>query len=664
MTIATLLATFLLTSSGLPSAIADDKDPRIDKATGREAAVWPPDRHFDHLSMTLELEFPDITAAKLKGVETLTVAAVGVPRQVLRLDCKGPEIKSVTCGGAPCAFSMTGEKGATDLLITLPQPVAPGQQATVVIAYDLEYSKNKGEGLTYSKANAGSDSLTRQSPQIHAQGEAELNSKWFPCHDSPNEKFLSRLIVTVEDGFDVVSNGHLASKTAAGNGPDGKARTRWDWVQDKPHSPYLVTLVIGKFAKIELGGPKSGRPGLDIPVYTPWGTETLVKELYSKTPDMIAFFEKKFTQPYPWDKYAQCIVRDFSAGGMENTSCTLMTTGSARGEPGSQDDLISHELAHQWFGDLVTCNSWGHIWLNEGWASYCESLWREFEGSKQNEEKARTAYQRSVRGFFQSQRFRNRTSWPEYTPMVTNRYTDPDNLFTRPEDPYAKGAMLLHMLRQRVGDEAFFAGTRAYLEKYKFKTAETSDYRREIEAASGQSLERFFDQWAFRPGLPRVAVELAWNEATKSLDVSLTQKQTIDANNPAFVFSLPVRVKFEDGTTRWVELEVEGKNAKASFPLAAKPTQVTVDPGMTVMAPTEITKDLAWWLDESRDPASYHAMACATEALLALRQHPDRSIAASAAARLETLETDARTPSDLAQLIHATMNPTVAAETH
>ncbi len=658
MTILSTLASMLVCVSPLASddPAALPKDPRIDGATGRQLASWPPARHFDHLAMTLELDFPDMREAKLSGRLTLEVAAIATARSVLRLDCNGPAVKKVLCDGKPCTFRLENR----DLLITLPAPVPAGAKGAVVIDYDLDFSRNKGEGLTYSPGSETAKSLTRQAPQLHAQGQAELNSKWFPCHDSPNEKLTSRLIVTVEEGFDVVSNGRLVSTKKASPDASGKPRLTWDWLQDKPHSPYLVTLAVAKFARIELGGPQSARPGLDMPVFTPFGTEETVKELYGKTPAMVAFFEDRFREPYPWDKYAQCIVRDFTAGGMENTSCTLMTISSSRGEPGSQDDLISHELAHQWFGDLVTCDSWGHIWLNEGWASFAEALWKEHEASKDGPDKARNAYQRSIRGFYQSQRFRNKTSWPEYTPMVSNRYDNPDNLFTRPEDPYAKGAMLLHMLRQRVGDAAFFDGVAAYLDRHKHGTAVTDDFRRAIETSSGQSLERFFDQWAFRPGLPRLKVELAWDDATKSLAVGVEQTQTIDERNPAFLFTLPIRVKFADGAIAWKELEVAGRSAKASFTLPSKPSQVTTDPGMTIMAPTEIAKELAWWIDESRDPASHHALACAVEMLVQLRAASDEAIASPAAARLAELEAVPSLAPELAGLIRNAVRPAVA----
>ncbi|MFA6043497.1 MAG: M1 family metallopeptidase [Phycisphaerales bacterium] len=601
----------LSVSVGAQEDATSPSDPRIDPATGRQNVVWPQDRLFDHLHMRLDLDIPDIAKPRLSAVETLTVAPIGEARSVFSLDSHGPEVKTVTVGGSPAGFQAADGK----LVIDLPTRVMPGQAVEVVIGYDLDFSKNQGEGLTWSKPIEGAKSETRANVQIHAQGEAELNSKWFVCHDFPNERLTTEIYTTVEDGYEVVSNGHLESKVAQ---PDG--RVKWHWVQDKPHAYYLVTLAIAKFAIVEVGGPETARPGLPMPVYTPWGTEKNISELFGYTPDMVAFYERTFKQPYAWDKYAQVMVRDFSAGGMENTSCTLLTAGSANeGAKGDRDDLISHELAHQWFGDLVTCNSWEHIWLNEGWASYCEALWNEYKGGhlgeRASEKRARDLYSRTVLGFLRQQRARNRGSEPGQAAVVSNRYPNPDATFTKTDDPYAKGAVVLHMLRERLGDEAFFAGVAAYLEKYKLKTVQTDDFRRSLEAASGQSLERFFWQWLYRAGIPRVAVEYTWDDATSTLKVEAEQTQTIDYLNPAYAFVLPIYLKFEDGTSRWVEVAMETKSVSGSFKLAAKPSQASVDPNIEVFAAYDTRKPLAMWMNEAADGVTYAARLDAVEHL-------------------------------------------------
>lgn len=586
-------------------------DARIDAATGRQNAVWPQDRLFDHIHMKLELDIPDIGKPSLSGVETLTVEPIAATHTTLSLDSHGPVVKTVTVAGVPAAFHDAEGK----LVIDLPTPVSPGQRVDVVMAYDLDFSKNHGEGLTWSGPIDGAKSLTRANVQIHAQGEAEMNSKWFLCHDFPNERLTTEIYTTVADGYEVVSNGHLESKVPQ---PDG--RVKWHWVQDKPHANYLVTLAIAKFAIVDVGGPDTARPGLPMPVYTPWGTEKNIPEVFGYTPDMVAFYERTFKQPYAWDKYAQVMVRDFAAGGMENTSCTLLTVSSANeGAKGDRDDLISHELAHQWFGDLLTCNSWEHLWLNEGWASYCEALWNEYKGGhlgdNHSEKRARDLYMRTMVGFLRQQRARNHGFEPEQAAVVSNRYSNPDATFTKTNDPYAKGALVLHMLRERLGDDAFFAGVADYIQKYKFKTVQTDDFRRCLEAASGQSLERFFWQWLYRAGMPRVAVDFTWDDATGTLNVDAEQTQRIDYQNPAYAFVLPIYLKFEDGTTRWVEVAMETRKASGSFKLPGKPTQATVDPNIEVFAGVETRKPLAMWMNQAADGLTYAARLDAVEHL-------------------------------------------------
>ncbi|MBL9000520.1 MAG: M1 family metallopeptidase [Phycisphaerae bacterium] len=590
----------------------DEVDPRIDPQ-GRQVALWPPARHFDHLHMTLELDIPDIRQAGLIATMTLFASAVGSERRELVLDCNGPRIQSVRADGIACGFTITNGH----LIIALPAPVAPGRSVEVVIRYMLDYSANKGEGLTYSPGKPDAESETGRHPQIHAQGQAQLNSKWFPCHDSPNEKLTTELIVTVEEGFNVVSNGRLISSRSAAADPDGMPQRRWHWRLNRPHSPYLVTLVVGKLALVEVGGPSSTRPNLAMPVYAPLGTESVVRDNFAATPDMMAFFERTFDEPFPWDQYAQCIVRDFAAGGMENTGCTLLTIDASRGDPGSQEDLIAHELAHQWFGNLVTCRSWAHLWLNEGWATYSESLWKEHRGGQESQEKARTAYQKSIRGLVRGQLARNRTVAPLGAPLVTNRYLNPDAMFSRAEDPYAKGALVLHMLRARLGAEAFLRGTRAFLDTYKFGTVDTDDFRREMERAGGQSLELFFNQWTGRPGLPRLDAEINWDDSAKALSISLTQTQTINAMNPAFAITLPVHVRFTDGSSRWLSIDMDARAARGVFPLAEKPAGISLDPHMTIIAAVNMKKDLAWWLDEVEFGPTFAARMQAAEYLSA-----------------------------------------------
>lgn len=597
----------VLGASGV-SLAQEDADPRIDAASGRQMATWPPDRPWDHLHMRLSVNIPDIGKAELAGVQTLTLTPNARARRELVLDSRGPAVTTVQVSGMDVPF--VNEEGK--LRMTFPGAVAVGQTAVVEIRYTLDFSKNRGEGLTWSRGREEAESETRKVPQIHAQGQAQVNSLWFPCHDYPNEALTTELLIEVEDGFDVVSNGTLVSKVSTAG------RTVWHWSQDKPHAYYLVTMAVGKFAISDVGGPESKRPGLPMPVYVTKGHDENIVPIFGGTTAMMAHFERVFDEPYPWAQYAQVCVRSFAAGGMENTSCTLLTEGTGGpGEAGSRDDLVSHELAHQWFGDLMTCKGWQHLWLNEGWASYAECLWAEAKAGD-DAVAARRAYQRAVLGYVRGQRSRNRSSAPAVPALVSNRYDNPDGVFSKRDDPYAKGAIVLHMLRERLGDDAYFKGVRAYIDEHKYSFVETDDFRRSLEKASGQSLERFFEQWCMRPGLPRLGVDLEWNEEGKTLSVAIEQTQPIDRLNPAYALSLPVRVRYEDGTTEWHDLFMDSRSVSGTFTLKGKPSQVNVDPNITSCAAVEVRKPLAWWLNEAVDGPTLASRVQAVEALAAI----------------------------------------------
>lgn len=620
-----LFAAALALAAGGP-AHADD---RIDAASGRDLAVYPPARHFDHLHMRLEIDIPDMGKPFLTATETLRVAAVGKARSELVVNAHDQiKVESVRVRGRRCEFERDGDR----LTVRLDRPASPREPIDVVFTFSVEYPKADGSGLTWTAGRESARSLTDRAAQIHSQGQPESNRQWFIGHDFPNDRLTTELIVTVEDPYIVGSNGRLIGTRFAGN-RDGRTRTTWHWLQDKPHCVYLVCMVVGRFEIVGLGAERgeeprnaSGEP-LAVYLYAPHGTAETARRAYRATPAMVNFFARVFDEPYPWDRYAQALVRRFAAGGMENTTITTMQAGSARARAGSQDDIIAHELCHQWMGDLLTCNGWEHLWLNEGWASYGEALWAEAAGGAQK----KRAYQRKIASFVSTQRVLNRTYAPDFPPMVSNRYARPFDNFIKPNDVYAKGACVLHMLRQMLGDEAFFAGVRLYIDRHRFGLVETDQFRRALEEVSGLSLERFFAQWCYRPGLPQLEIETEWTPAESGggeLGITVRQKQRIDADNPAYAFELPVVLKDEDGD-RTVRLDVGTREVREVFTLDAKPEDIVVDPEMTVVAVTRVKKPLAMWLRQAED-ASVFAQWQAAEHLAEF----DDPAAAAALARM------------------------------
>lgn len=563
----------LLTASGLAQSTAD---PRINPATGQSTQVWRKAMPIDYSHVRAELDIPDVTSAVLTGQVTLTGEVTGLPVSRIVLDAAGPqppEAIAATVNGMPVTWTAKDGK----LTLMLRDALPPWSAVAIVVKYNLRFDQNKGDGLTFAPADPESDRESRRTPVIHAQGQAELNSYWLPMFDSPADRVTSEVIVTVDEGYEVLSNGRLLSSSPATPGSAMQPRTRWHWMLEGEHAPYLITVAIGKFAVIELGGPESARPGLSMPLYTPMGTEERAQAMYARTPEIMAFLEGYFDEPYPWPQYAQAITRGFTWGGMENTGATLMNVRSLRGEPGDADDLIVHEMAHQWMGNLLTCRHWDHVWLNEGWATFMESLW---VLHTQGEEAYRASIGHTLRGLI----VREPLTAPQTPAVMSKRYASPDDTFEKADNPYSKGSLILHMLREELGHEAFDAAVRRYIDEHRNRAVETDDFRLTLEAATGKSLERFFEQWLTRPGIPRVQVEQSFDVSNNMLTIKATQTQLIDRFNPAYALRIPVVATFADGSARTFVLETSTREATQVFAANQRPVTIEIDPRLTLAA--------------------------------------------------------------------------------
>jgi len=582
-------------------------DLRIDPKSGREAVVWRKSHPIDWKSVSITLDFPDVTRPFARGSATLTGVVGGVGAANVTLDCDGPQIRRAVVDGAPVASAQHNGK-----LVLETGALAPGASVRAVIDYDLEIIDRKGVGLTFSPPKDQPENETDKFPVLHVQGEAEWSHTWFPCQDAPFERMASDVTVIVDDGYEVVSNGLLASRAPAPPGERGQPRTEWRWVQSREHPVYLITLVIGKFGVVDVGGSNSARPGLPMPVYVPLGREEPARESFGQTPAMLRFFEDVLDEPFPWDKYAQACVRGFKWGGMENTSCTILYEPAAYRDAAANRDLIAHELAHQWFGDLVTCRHWDHLWLNEGFAVFCEGLWREEEAGGRETPEGRAAYDTFVRDTLRGQILRNKAASPQHPAMVSARYTNPDEVFGKTDNPYPKGALVLHMLRKKLGDGPFFAAVRDYLDQFAGRAAETEDLRRVMEKHHGRSLEEFFAQWTRRPGIPRLRVSTEAEDTT--LRLSVEQTQPIDGHNPPWRLEVPVRFTRADGGVEWEMVRVEEETTKAEVPYPSDAVRLEFDPELTLAASirprivdlqTEIGEDTT--LEEEDKPAEPEA---------------------------------------------------------
>jgi aminopeptidase N len=383
--------------------------------------------------------------------------------------------------------------------------------------------------------------------QAWTQGQTVESRYWFPCLDDPQVKFPREIHIMVPQDHIVISNGDLVSNNpiqvqegSVNNEKEYENKIEWIWREETPISTYLTSVVIGTFSHAE---DKCGK----LPLFYYWPRDIEKKNYepmltFKSTPSIIEFIQKYLDTKYPYSKYSQVAVDDFDFGGMENASCTTLTRNFLHDKKASIDytrdiEVVCHELAHQWFGDLVTCRDWSHIWLNEGFATYFEALYKEHNRGLDDDEFL--YYLLGIANIYfgeASRRYKR--------PLVTNVYNHPDDVFDR--HSYQKGACVLHMIRHYIGNDAFKKSLNAYLDKYRNKIAETDDLRQILEVVSGKSLQLFFNQWVYKPGHPELEIEYALEEEkdSKKLKIKITQKQ--ESNEFVFEFPLEVRIVFSD----------------------------------------------------------------------------------------------------------------------
>lgn len=518
-----------------------------------------PDRPIDikHIRLDLRVDLPKQT---VDAVATLDVRA---QREVasFELDAVDFEVKKVSADDAPLHFSHDGKKLAIDL-----EPAWPANKAgKLKIEYRIREPK---AGLHFFGPSAAEPDVPLT---VWSQGEPTTNRHWIPCIDEPVQRQSTELVVTVAEGFEVLSNGKLVSRK-----DNADKSATFHWKQDKPHPSYLVTLVVGKFDVVQ-----EDWKGLPVLYYVPKGRKEEVARTFGRTREMLDFFTKKFGIEYPWEKYAQVVVEQFSGGGMENTSATTLTDRALHDArailDSSPDALIAHELGHQWWGDLVTCRDWSHLWLNEGFASFCEIIWAEHhlgndEGAYELVKKARSAM-----------------GGGKARPIVDRRYPSPTSMFDARS--YPKGAWVLHMLRRRLGEEVFWKSIRRYGSEHKYRSVETADFRKTLESETGRSLERFFYDWTERPAHPVLEISSEYQAEAKQLRIAVKQTQA----GEAFEFPLSIAVHGQSGPTTKVRPTISEKEHVLFVPLSARPTRIDFDSEQAVLGELKETKSRELW---------------------------------------------------------------------
>jgi aminopeptidase N len=509
-------------------------------------------RFFDVKHIKAELAV-DTKNHKISGVVTHTISPMHPFLTQIELDC-GPElsVNKVTAGtnAAPCKFETKHGK----LSIKLNRAYGPNETIDVAVGY----SGSPSRGL-YFVDPAGPD--PKKTLSFWTQGESEDTRLWLPCYDYPNERATSEMIITVPRPLFVLSNGVLVETRA-----NAGETTTYHWKMEVPHVSYLISLAGADFA---IYHDRVGDLPLDYYV-AKHVDEATARRFMGHTPRMIRFFGDKTGQPYPYNKYAQVCVPDFVAGGMENITATTMTDSALvdeiAGLEEDGDELVAHELAHQWFGDYLTCKDWSHIWLNEGFATYFAALFAEAD---HGDDVFRLDMLRTAEGYQGGDRFSRRA-------LVEARYRSSDDMFDGVT--YSKGACVLHALRGVVGDEAWWKGIRGYVSAHKLSVVETDDFRKAMEAASGKDLKWFFDQWVYKAGHPELKVRWRYEDADKTLRVQVQQTQHLDAQTPLFRLPTTLEITEGDGGPRVVPIVIDGRSHEFVIASATRAKLVEIDP--------------------------------------------------------------------------------------
>ena len=489
-----------------------------------------PEKEFSLVHTKLNARF-DIPNARMNGQVWITLQPHFYEKSVLRLDAKGMDIKEVAVmkgsSRTPLKYTYDGK----ELVMQLDKTYKGGQQLTVYLDYVAKPDELKTEGsaaITDAKGLyfINPKGTEKNKPtQIWTQGETEATSVWCPTIDRPNQKTTQEISMTVPARWVTLSNGKLVKQQPNGDG------TRTDtWKMEQPHAPYLFFMGAGEFAVV-----KDTWKGKEVNYYVEKEYESVARRIFGMTPEMMTYFSKITGVEYPWVKYSQMTARDYVSGAMENTTATLHQESAQQdarelSDGNSWEGTIAHELFHQWFGDYVTTESWSNLTINESFANYSEYLWDEYKYGK---DKAAATHYNAMQGYL--------NSGSEKKHLVRFFYKDKEDMFDAVS--YNKGGRILHMLRNYVGDSAFFKSLHLFLTTNRFKAAEAHQLRLAFEEITGRDLNWFFNQWYYGSGHPNFDIQYSYDEAAKRVKVVVKQTQKEQ------IFKVPVAIDVYHGAT-------------------------------------------------------------------------------------------------------------------
>ena len=542
-------------------------------------------RDYDLQHSKIALRF-DLDQKRVLGEVTHWLSILRGGSTKVFFDSVGLTIQSVTLNRAAIKFETSADK----LIVPLPAAAKAGDKFEIAIRYEGKPAK----GMYFILPDKDYPDRPRQ---IWTQGESEDTRYYLPTYDYPNDRLTTETILTVPASWITVSNGKLMNVSEA-----GKGLKTWYWKESVPSSTYLITVVAGEFDEV-----KDTWHGIPVTYYAPKGRGDRLPLNYGRTPAMMDLFSKKFGVDYPWEKYAQVMVDDFVAGGMENSSATTNNSSSlvhpklAPEYFTGEDDLISHELGHQWFGDLVTCKDWGDIWLNEGFATFLEAVWTEAHYGKDQAD-----YERwnNAREWFESNSLWNK-------PIVRHDFDDSSEF---DGNAYNKAGWVLYMLREQVGEDAFYRGLKYYLDVNRGKSVVTADLAKAIEESAHVNVDQFFSQWLYGAGAPKFDLSYTYDGEKHQVMLTVTQIQKVEGR--VGLFRVPVEVEITTGSGPKLYNFTVSKD-KQTFPLAAEsaPLMVLFDKGGHILKSAEFHKEKKEWLYQVKNATDLADRADAVVAL-------------------------------------------------
>jgi aminopeptidase N len=560
-------------------------------AAARADRPYAPSRDYHLQNVRVSLHF-DLDQRKVIGEVTHTLSTLRDGVTHLDFDCSELTVSSARVNGKDAAFNLRDDK----LRVQLAQPAKSGEKFDV----ELKYEGKPTSGLYFILPDKDDPGRAKE---IWTQGEAEDTHHYIPIYDYPNDRTTSEMTLTVPGNWLTVSNGKLLSVQDAPNG-----QKTWTWRQSLPVSTYLISFVAGEYKE-----KKDSWRNIPLTYNVPRGMEDTIDPTFRHTKEMLDFFSDRFGVAYPWEQYAQTAVDDFVASGMENVSATTLTTRDlvhpelASERPEEADGLISHEMTHQWFGDLVTCKDWTNTWLNEGFATFGATLWEEHHYGV---DASSYRYWREQNTWMQSREL-------YAIPVVTREINDSVEYVG---NVYDKAGWVIHMLREQMGDEAFFRALKHYLEANRLGNVVSADLAKAVEESSGTNIDLFFDQWIYGAGAPRFTVRSTYDDTGKKVSLSVKQTQKVEGHVGLFRVPVDVSITTASGE-KLFPIEVSKADETFSFTVDGPPLMVLFDKGDKILKSVDFQKTPEEWIRQLRTAPDVPDRADAAFALGNLREN-------------------------------------------